>query len=421
MGKYQMNTHDLLLCLSSAVDLVSPRLNDHHQQVAYLSSQIAEHIGLSLSRKRDILYAGAMHDIGALSLKERLELIDREPAATIHQHGFRGAKLLEDYEPLKKAAKIIKYHHLPWNNGEGKKLNGESVPLESHIIHIADRTCTLINKDEDVIAQLPAIQEKILGQRNTAFMPKLTDALADLFSKEYIWLDLTYPSPFDRMLGAPIFHVVEYDLDQVINLTKIISRLIDFRSPFTANHSSGVAAVARKIAELIGFSDNECKMMFIAGNLHDLGKLAIDNAILEKPGKLTEEEFTSIRSHTFLTYRLLEVIDGFEVINQWASYHHEKLDGSGYPFHLTADRIPLGSRVMAVADIFTSLAEDRPYRAGMNDGEIKELLSSLVEAGQICGNVVSILMENYDMIKEECRQAQKISAIEYEKLMNEMD
>src|SRR5690606_8284531 len=113
------------------------------------------------------------------------------------------------------------------------------------------------------------------------------------------------------------------NLDELIKLSEVFAYIIDFRSPFTANHSLGVAQVARKLAELAGFSENECKMMLIAGYLHDIGKLAISNEILEKPEKLETDEFNIIKSHVFYTYRTLESIKEFETINIWASLHHE--------------------------------------------------------------------------------------------------
>jgi len=95
--------------------------------------------------------------------------------------------------------------------------------------------------------------------------------------------------------------------------------------------------------------------MEIAGYFHDLGKLRVPKEILEKPGKLSTEEFNIIKSHTYHTYRILSHIPNFETINWWASFHHERLNGSGYPFRINAFNFPLGSRIMAIADVFTLL------------------------------------------------------------------
>ena len=155
----------------------------------------------------------------------------------------------------------------------------------------------------------------------------------------------------------------------------------------------------------------------IAGYLHDLGKLAVSNEILEKPGKLSEDEFNVIRSHTYYTYHLLESIPAFKMINEWASYHHEKLDGTGYPFHIAGDKLSLGSRVMAVSDVFTAITEDRPYRKRMDDESAKQVLIGMVDSGALDGKVVEILLDNFDKIKDKCEAGQQEAIERYQKIV----
>ncbi|MCJ7690936.1 MAG: HD domain-containing protein [Clostridiaceae bacterium] len=106
-----------------------------------------------------------------------------------------------------------------------------------------------------------------------------------------------------------------------------MSRLVDFKSRFTASHSSSVAACSETIAKYAGFSKNQAKIIKYAGYLHDLGKLAIPTEILEKPGPLSKEEFDLMRTHAYHTNRVLANVSGFETIRQWGSLHHEKLNG----------------------------------------------------------------------------------------------
>ncbi|MCX5783329.1 MAG: HD domain-containing protein, partial [Elusimicrobia bacterium] len=100
----------------------------------------------------------------------------------------------------------------------------------------------------------------------------------------------------------------------------------------------------------------------MAGYLHDLGKIAIPGEILQKPGSLDREEFNTVKAHPYHTYNTLKHIPFFEGISQWAGYHHERLDGEGYPFRLKDEELSLGCKIMAVADVFTALTEERPYR-----------------------------------------------------------
>ncbi len=156
----------------------------------------------------------------------------------------------------------------------------------------------------------------------------------------------------------------------------------------------------------MGFSPIECNMMLIAGYLHDLGKLAIDNSVLEKPDKLNTEEYQKMRSHSYYTYQLLSNISSFAPITEWASFHHERLDGKGYPFHINGDKLSLGSRIMAVADVFTAVTENRPYRKGMEDSHAKKVLNDMVEDGALDRNVVNVVIENFNLLNEIRGEAQ---------------
>jgi len=114
-----------------------------------------------------------------------------------------------------------------------------------------------------------------------------------------------------------------------------------------------------------GFNEEQLGLIETAAFLHDLGKLAIPSEIIEKRGKLTADEWFIMRSHAYYTHKVLDEIDIFRVINSWASLHQERLNGSGYPFGRKNGESPMGARIITIADIFTALTEDRPYRAGM--------------------------------------------------------
>jgi len=169
------------------------------------------------------------------------------------------------------------------------------------------------------------------------------------------------------------------------------------------------------LAQYHGFTDQEKEEIRVAGFLHDLGKLAIPNSILEKTKELTKKEFNIIKQHPYLTYSILNTIGGLNNITEWAAFHHEKLDGSGYPFHISANRISLGSRILTVADIFTALTEDRPYRRSLNQKEIKEILKSKVKINNIDQNIVDILLKNYEDIYLKVRRKQQESISIFEK------
>jgi len=417
MDNTMVSFYNIILCLSNALDLIAPEVGNHHKQVAYLAFRLAESIKLPAEQQKEIFFSALLHDIGALSRKERLELIENEPF-NVNNHAFKGAKLLNEFKALLNISKIVKFHHLPWGNGEGTAYMGEKVPMASHLIHLADRTCAKIKPSRNVISQVSNILSLINKDKGTIFEPDLVDSLFELGKKDYIWMDLVSDSPIDKIQNIGMFNTVVLDIDDIVDITSIFSKIIDFRSRFTVCHSAGVAVVAEKLAEHMNFSSLECKMMLIAGYLHDLGKIAIDDSILEKRGKLSKDEFNEIRMHTYYTYQLLDRIPEFNTIKIWASYHHEKLNGMGYPFSINAGDITLGSRIMAVADIFTAITEDRPYRKGMDDEQAVQVLDKMVADGSIDGKVVKVLTANIKSINELRLSAQQAAYIKYKNFLD---
>lgn len=415
-----INMFDLFYCLTNIGDMINSEITNHHRQVAYLSYRIAESMCLEKNVQREVLLAGLLHDVGAFSMEEKLEIIDNEDMKGIHKHAFVGAALLENFEPISGIARMIRFHHVPWEEGEGRFFRGMEVPLESHILHLADRIAVQLKPDLDTIGQMKTVTDHVLEGRGKLFAPEIMDAFLNISMHEYIWLDLVYEPLLTLMPQMMNFDTLELDIDESIALTQMLSNVIDFKSPFTATHSSGVAAIAVRLAELAGFSENECKKMLIAGYLHDLGKLAVSNDILEKTGPLDKNEFNAIRSHTFYTYRTLQVIDKKGDMNAWAAYHHERLDGRGYPFHLKAEDIPLGSRIMAVADVSTAITEDRPYRKGMDNEKAKKVIRDMVKNGGLCGYVSGLLLGNFEELNAAREAAQSEAERKYN-IIREID
>jgi len=403
---------DLIMCLSDAVDLVSPALVNHHKQVAYIACNIGAELGLPLEQQSDLVLAGALHDIGALSLKERMEMLQFEIDKP-HKHAELGYMLLKMFAPFSSTAPLVRFHHVPWSEGCGSEFQGKPVPLGGHILHLADRVAVLVDRRQEVLGQVERICERIEEQSGKRFRPELVEAFLSLAAKEYFWLDVVSPT-IDSILARRIrLTILELDIKGLLSLARVFSHIIDFRSPFTATHSSGVAASAESLARLVGFSARECLTMRIAGYLHDLGKLAVPKEILEKPAKLTAEEFNVIRSHTFYTYRILERVPDLEVISTWAAFHHERLDGKGYPFHLRGEDMSLGSRIMAVADVFTAITEDRPYRKGMPSERALKVLQQMADDSALDLYLVAVLRSHYEEVNSARMSAQAVASKEY--------
>lgn len=248
---------------------------------------------------------------------------------------------------------------------------------------------------EDVLTRTADIRRRIGSAGARWFDPRHVEAFQSAASSESFWLDACDPAPDLPAMELESGRTTRLDGDALLDLSRLFCQIIDFRSPFTASHTSGVAAVADALYSFMGMPAAECKRMAAAGYLHDVGKLSVPTEILEKPAPLTRNEFSVIRRHSFTTHRVLSPIRSLDTVARWASCHHERLDGRGYPFHYRGSELSTGCRVMAVADVFTALTEDRPYRKGMAPDSTLRVLRTMSRNGALDGEVVDVVASRY--------------------------
>lgn len=409
---------DLILAFSESLDLISSAIVGHHIRVASIALDIALILNIEREDMKDLIYGALLHDVGALSLKDKLDGLEfdlKDP----HFHSLVGYSLIKMYKPFDKVSNIIRYHHVNWNDIDKLKEKNIEVPLSSQIIYLADRLDVLIDWNRDFSDQLDYIIEQIRKQRGKRFNPDIVDAFIEGLRAKMIRQDLSTNNAlmlFNNLLGDELL-----DIDELLNIAKIFEKIIDFRSRFTATHSSGVAHVACRLSEYCGMSPREVKMMKVAGNLHDLGKLAVPKELLEKPAKLTRKEFEIVKKHVYYTYSILKKIRGIGEIYEWAGLHHERLNRKGYPFNKRDADLSMGSRIMAVADIFTAISEDRPYREGMKKERALFILDGMARRYEIDGDILSVLKTNYNEINEGRKNIQSEIVKEFKGFWHEVD
>ncbi len=334
----------LLNALAKAMNLINPEMENHHQETAYLAYQLGDEMGLPTEERHMIVVSALLHDVGTIVMPQRENLSEIES----HRREIAqiGAEMIRDLEPFEPVAGIIELCQNGWQENLRfaetpfcRKVLREKAENYLHVaecIHLADIVSALWDEDGEILNQVPMIREAIERGRGTEFSDRAVDAFISLSQREFIWMDfILNPSFLSYFTGD----MHDLSLERTAELTQLMSRIIDFRSSFTAMHSAGVAASAKELARLAGMSEEDCLKMEIAGNLHDVGKLRVPNEILEKPGKLTDEEFNRVKEHPYYTRLILLEIDGFEEISAWAGFHHEKLNGKGYPYHLCLGRI----------------------------------------------------------------------------------
>ena len=392
---FNINPINLLRALSLALELSSGGLSRHHWRTAMIASRIAEQIKLGENERHKLVHAALLHDIGAASSWSEKHQLRNYENSSLHKHAEAGYGLLKDSKQLGHLADTVRHHHDYWDGSSPCGLAGKDIPLLGRIIHLADRVEISIQDGTFIFTQRPMILSAIEKFSGTYFDPDLVQALRDISGQESFWLDLVNPYYYQNFFEQiDAYGLIRFSLDDIINISEIFATIIDRTSRFTAVHSRSVSTVAAFMATATGFSPDEVKTMRIAGLMHDLGKLVVPNNILEKAGKLSGQEFYMIKQHTNYTYRILMQIDGFSTIAEWAAYHHETLDGKGYPFQIKANALSLGSRIVAVADVFTALTENRAYQATMPLDKVEKIMRTMVTNHKLDGTLTEQLFSN---------------------------
>ena len=375
----------------------------HGPKVCYIASRIAEHMDFDEKTRSDLYYAALLHDSG-LPSNAQLKDVLRLDAVGEFSHCRRGFEFLGKCPLTRRFSDIVLHHHDKWASPNESDISGEDIPLCSRIIYLADRVDILIHPRDYILHQRDDVVRAINERSGTFFDPQVVKAFNETARLESFWLDLTARQTEDLLRNYRPRESVTLNYHELEDIACLFAEIVDSKSEFTLKHSRRVSRVATQLAKRLKFSPSECEQMKIAGLLHDLGKLSIPDEILDKPDALTKDEWEIVKRHTYFTYRILDKIRGFETINQWASLHHERLDGAGYPFHIRGEELTLGSRIMAVSDTFTATAEDRPYRKGFPAGSIPKVLNHCVSDNQLDGDIVKIVTDNiaefYGLLEE---------------------
>ncbi len=367
----KINERSLVEGLSYALDVAEKTYFSHAKHVAYMSVMIAKELNFTVKDQKDLYFAGLLHDIGASNTYSML-------------HHCEVGKEIVSKLPLNDAiSDYVYYHHENFDGSGPFGIKGDAIPVLAQIINISNsfdihfRNLKNIGLDEFKKMKLWISDNKNL------YSPIIIEAFSNLIEKEFILLDY-FNYEFNSVLTNKIdVQGIDLDYDDVVAYARAFSQIIDNRSPFTYRHSKGIANLVNKIILELGYDSEIQKKMYIAALLHDIGKLIIPNRILDKEGKLDAKERYEINKHTYYTRWILNQIEGFEDITNYASNHHEKLNGKGYPLCLDASEIGELERVMAICDIFQALTEDRPYRKTMSLEKVWSIIDAMVDRNEL--------------------------------------
>ncbi len=405
-SEVKVSFYNVIKTISDSLDLISTKITGHHKLVSYISLRLGLEFELNKEQLRKLVFVSLIHDIGIIYFdKEIDEILTNQ---TNEQHSYVGYSLIKDYFPFRGYDEILKNHHSSWEDMKNNEVN-----FLSNILHLADITAALINKNErNILSKNIYIIEELEKIVNNQINPIIYKKIKDLFKQQSFWLDMVNVNNLESLVEDYIYKNLDLNLSlrQVLSISEIVSHIIDFRSPYTATHSKGTASIASEIAKVIGFSKEDVKIIEIAGYFHDIGKISLPFNVINKKEDLTKEEWALMETHSYHSYYVLDNIKEIPKLKEWAGYHHEKLNGTGYPFRLNEDQLSIGSRIMIVSDIFTALAEDRPYRNGYGKIKIMNILEHEVKNYKIDQKIVKILFDDFDRFNK-IRNTKQLKAI----------
>ena len=300
----------------------------------------------------------------------------------------RGATIAAEIGLPPLAADAIRSLDEHWDGGGYPRgLAGDAIPMLGRILGLAQTAEVFWNKGG------PAAACEVAAERGGRwFDPELVRALVDGVGPDAdFWATLAAGDVKAQVSAIePLGFVLNADAGTLDRLAGGFGQVIDAKSPWTFAHSTGVAEVALGIGRILGLPHTDLRDLRRAALLHDVGKLGVSNTILDKPGKLTPEEFAEIRKHPTYTYQILSRVAGISPIAEMAASHHERLDGKGYHRGVEGSALPRGAKILAVADMYEALAARRPYRSDLSAEEVMTIIDRQTGAG-LCPEVVAAL------------------------------
>ena len=380
---------EVISALSFALDLTEGAVWGHALRSCLLGMRIADEIGLPDEKRRSLYFALLLKDVGWSSNATRMGQIDR--IARIVRNGVtqhvnhveiiglrcdRGASIVTKLGLGADTAEAVRSLDEHWDgDGYPDSLKGEQISVLARICAVAQHL--------DVFSAGLGIQaaiDTLVERSGRWFDPQLVRVAVSLHRRGRLWghclatdsQDETRRAVLDMDSGR---HQLE--AGRIDQICEAFADVVDAKSHFTFRHSMGVADAAYGIARGMGLSPERVQLVRRAALLHDIGKLSVSNAILDKTTKLNEMEWKAVQQHPGLTRQILERVGPFREMAVIAGEHHEKLDGTGYPNRLIAPELSLESRIIAVADVYGALSEDRPYRAGLEIEQIIAIMSKL--------------------------------------------
>ncbi|MCW5593745.1 MAG: HD domain-containing protein [Burkholderiales bacterium] len=388
-----MKASHVVRFLTDALDLVGVTDQGHDKRVGIVAHALAGRLGLPPATRDRIFVAGLLHDVGVSSTHAHDHLVADDQWGEVDRHCDRGARLLASLDGFAALMSIVRNHHRPWSSPEMAALPREG-RVEANLVFLADRLDAWVSHGLGARAGALAKARASLG---TLFSPSFAPALDSIAQGADFWADMGRERLSRRVDG--ILHAIAFEplsARDLATLPYLMAAIVDAKCPYTAEHSFRVAAIARRMGEAHDLPGAECEQLQTAGLLHDIGKLAIPDEIVNKRGPLDADERRVMEEHARHSYEVIVRLPGLERIAELARHHHEREDGRGYPDGIGGTTLPLAARILGVADVFQALTQRRPYRPGKDEAEVRRTLADARRSGWLDATALDALDARFD-------------------------
>ena len=376
--------------MEQTLNHVDTRLVNHGRRVAYLMFKVLYgNSKFTHEELHNVCLLGLLHDVGAYKTEEIDRMVEFETEDT-WGHSIYGYLFLKYFSPLKTLASVLLFHHADCH--EARFLIDPTQRFLANLISLCDRADIFIlhkgSSDEFV--------EYITKGRGTKYDSDVVDA----YIESGVNLDIVFNDLMQDKLFMNVLYSVDLSDEDALAYLRMIVSFMDFRSHYTVLHTVSTTCIAVLLARMLGLDENVIIDVKTGAMLHDIGKVGVPVSILESKSQLAPHEFDIIKKHVGKT---ADIIIGSvkSEISDIAVKHHEKLNGSGYPDNRQAYNIPVTSRIVAVADIFSALREERSYKTPYPKDKICSILRKMADEKHIDSDIVDLAIANYDLILDE--------------------
>jgi len=366
--------NEMISAISLAMDIENERKLYHGWRVAVLAVGINDALGDEGSNK--LFYAGLLHDVGGVGLPHHLihYLTKKRPGLSpdplVIAHPLLSAEIISAMPGLDSTARPVLDHHENWDgHGFPRALGAGEIANDAQVLKAADTVDLLLRAEPP-----PDIDTVVAGIRNlanTQISPSVADCTAE--TTRILFPDVMEDEAIEWTFGATRARIgtvpVPRGVDAIGLTLEVLSRVVDNKHPYTIGHSRRVARYSLLIGIAMGMTHDEVTLLRWASLIHDVGKLSIPAKMLNKASALTPSEYSTLQRHAAYTFDIVNMITDLRPVAAVASGHHERFDGTGYPNGLAGNEIPIGARIIAVADAFDAMTSQRPYRA-VNDMDV---------------------------------------------------